>query len=321
MPKTDNSLFPIDTKVDSIDSQYVITCGDSLEYAKTLEDGMIKLIVSSPPYNIGKSYEKQTSLDKYLAEQTPLLKELVRLLSSDGSLVWQVGNYVHNGEVFPLDMYFYPIFKSLGLHLRNRIVWHFEHGLHASKRLSGRYEVLLWFTKTDEYTFNLDPIRVPSKYPGKRYYKGPRAGQISGNPLGKNPSDFWTLIEDEFNSGIIDIPNVKANHPEKTVHPCQFPVELIERCVLSMTNEGDWVFDPYGGVGSTVLAALLHKRKGMMVDKEEQYCNIARERIEQLKNGTLKVRPLGKPIHVPSGTEKVCQRPAEWENLFVQEKE
>lgn len=320
MAKTqkDKTLFPVENDKNA---QYVITCGDSLTYTKTLADESVKLIVSSPPYNVGKSYEKQTSLEKYLDEQKPLLEELVRVLQLDGSLVWQVGNYINNFEVFPLDMYFYPIFKSLGLQLRNRIVWHFEHGLHATKRLSGRYEVLLWFTKTDDYTFNLDPIRVPAKYPGKRYYKGPKAGQISGNPLGKNPSDYWTIIEDEFNSGIIDIPNVKANHPEKTIHPCQFPIELIERCVLSMTNEDDWVYDPYGGVGSTVLAALLHNRKGMMVDKEEQYCKIAEERVEQFKNGTLRVRPLGKPIYVPTGKEKVSQRPAEWDSLFSDKEE
>ena len=72
----------------------------------------------------------------------------------------------------PLDTALYPIFKSHGLRLRNRIVWHFEHGLHSSRRLSGRYETISWFTKTDDYTFNLDPIRVPSKYPNKRHFQG-----------------------------------------------------------------------------------------------------------------------------------------------------
>jgi adenine-specific DNA-methyltransferase len=91
---------------------------------------------------------------------------------------------------------------------------------------------------------------VPSKYPGKKHFKGPRAGQLSGNPLGKNPSDVWV------------IPNVKNNHVEKTVHPCQFPIELVERLVLSMTREGDNVFDPYMGVGSSVIAAIKNGRSG-----------------------------------------------------------
>jgi adenine-specific DNA-methyltransferase len=129
----------------------------------------------------------------------------VRLLHPRGSICWQVGNHVDDGEVVPLDIVLYPIFKEHGLKLRNRIVWHFEHGLHCTKRLSGRYETILWFTKSNDYTFNLDPIRVPSKYPGKKHFKGPRAGQLSGNPLGKNPSDVWIF------------PNVKNNHVEKTV--------------------------------------------------------------------------------------------------------
>ena len=123
------------------------------------------------------------------------------MLSPDGSLCWQVGNYVEKGEVFPLDMYYYPIFKALGLKLPNRIVWYFAHGLHASKRFSGRYEILLWFTKSDSYTFNLDSVRVPSKYPGKTYFKGEKYGQPSGNPLGKNPSDVWRLINRSGNKG------------------------------------------------------------------------------------------------------------------------
>lgn len=89
----------------------------------------------------------------------------------------------------------YQIFKKQRLKLRNRIVWHFGHGLHASKRFSGRYETILWFSKTDNYIFNLDSVRVPAKYPGKRHFKGPKKGQPSGNPLGKNPSDIWEIIE------------------------------------------------------------------------------------------------------------------------------
>lgn len=294
------------------EQNYVIKQGDSLAELRNLANSSFKLIVSSPPYNIGKAYEKQVRLDDYLAWQTEIIQELVRLVRDDGSIVWQVGNYVDHGEVFPLDIYVYPIFKHLGLQLRNRIIWHFDHGLHASKRFSGRYEVLLWFTKTNDYTFNLDPVRVPAKYPGKRHYKGKKIGQLSGNPLGKNPSDYWALICQEWEEGIIDIPNVKSNHPEKTIHPCQFPVELIERCVLALTNEGDWVLDPFGGVGSSLIAALKHQRQGLIIDHNSDYLTIVQERIQALHNGTLKIRPLGKPIHQPSGREKITQVPEEW---------
>ena len=253
-----------------------------------LPDASMKLIVTSPPYNLGKSYEQRSSLNDYVQSQEQVIAECVRLLHSTGSLCWQVGNYVHQGEVVPLDVLLYPLFKDEGLKLRNRIVWHFEHGLHSTKRLSGRYETINWFTKSDEYTFNLDPIRVPSKYPNKRYFKGPNIGKLSGNPLGKNPGDLWTF------------PNVKSNHVEKTIHPCQFPVELVERLVLSMTDPGDAVFDPYMGVGSSVIAAEKHDRVGYGCDIVQEYVNVAHERLKALRNGTLRTRPMGKPVYDPT---------------------
>lgn len=265
-----------------------MSCEDNLAFMRPLPDGMMHLIVTSPPYNIGKRYERRSPLDAYIQAQAQVISECVRLLSDSGSLCWQVGNHVDKGEIVPLDLLLYPIFREHGLKLRNRIVWHFEHGLHCSRRFSGRYETILWFTKSDDYTFNLDPIRVPSKYPGKKHFKGPRAGQLSGNPLGKNPSDVWV------------IPNVKHNHVEKTIHPCQFPVELVERLVLSMTNEGDNVFDPYMGVGSAVLAAIKNGRSGYGCDVSQEYVDVAWERVHLLRAGLLRTRPMGKPVYDPS---------------------
>jgi DNA modification methylase len=292
--------------------QIVITEGDTFAELRQLPANTFKLIISSPPYNLGKEYEKQIDLHRYLEWQRKIISELSRIVSDDGSIVWQVGNYVNEGEIFPLDIYFYPIFKSFDLQLRNRIVWHFDHGLHASNRFSGRYEVLLWFTKTKKYTFNLDAVRIPSKYPGKRHYKGNKIGQLSGNPLGKNPSDYWTLIAEEWENGVMDVLNVKSNYPEKTLHPCQFPIELIERCILALTHENDWVLDPFGGVGSSLIAAIKHHRKSMMIDHEPEYIEIAKQRIDAFQAGTLKIRPLGKPIFKPTGREKVAQIPIEW---------
>lgn len=296
------------------DEHIVVVEDDTLVALKALPSSSFKLAVSSPPYNIGKEYEKKIGLQNYLDWQADVLRELARVVADDGSIVWQVGNFVDEGEVFPLDIYFYPIIKSLGLQLRNRIIWHFDHGLHATKRFSGRYEVLLWFTKSKDYTFNLDSVRVPSKYPGKLHYKGEKKGLPSGNPLGKNPSDYWTIISQEWENGIIEIPNVKSNHPEKTAHPCQFPIELIERCVLALTNENDWVLDPFGGVGSSLIAAIKNGRRGMVIDRDSQYIAIAKERISEFQNGFLKIRPIGKPVHKPTGREKVAQMPSEWLN-------
>lgn len=265
--------------------------GDCLDLLSQIPDKFVKLVVTSPPYNLGKPYEDRLNLDDYLAQQNQVIKECVRVLDDKGSICWQVGNYVNNGEIIPLDLVLYPIFSSLQLHMRNRIVWHFGHGLHASKRFSGRYEVALWFTKSNDYTFNLDAIRVPQKYPNKKYFKGPKKGELSGNPLGKNPSDVW------------DIPNVKANHVEKTLHPCQFPVELIERLVLSMTNKNDWVLDPFMGVGSTAIAALIHSRKAVGAEIIPEYVAIAKERIHQAERGLLRIRPMTRPVYDPDSPD------------------
>ncbi len=286
--------------------------GDCINLLNSIPSDSVALVISSPPYNIGKIYETRISLEAYLESFQSIFEQIKRILAPTGSICWQVGNYVKNGEVYPLDIYFYPIFKSLNLRLRNRIIWHFNHGLHARKRFSGRYETLLWFTKSDDYTFNLDSVRIPSKYPGKRHFKGPNKGKPSGNPLGKNPSDLWKLLEQEWKTCIWEIPNVKSNHPEKTEHPCQFPIELVERCVLALTNEAETVFDPFCGVGSALVAAVRHNRRGIGADKVSSYVDTAIERLHKLKDGTLRIRPLGKPIHKPSGNEKVSQIPLEW---------
>lgn len=266
---------------------YELHFGSCYDFIKTIPSESIKLIVTSPPYNIGKEYESKIQLNQYYKEQEELIDQCVRTLKDDGSICWQVGNHVTKQGIIPLDILLYPIFAKHDLVLRNRIVWHFGHGLHAKKRFSGRYEVILWFAKHDNHTFNLDPVRVPQKYPGKKHFKGDKKGELSCNPLGKNPSDVW------------EIPNVKNNHVEKTEHPCQFPVELVERLVLSTTNEGDKVFDPFVGSGSSIVAAIKHNRTGIGCETEEKYYQIAENRIQLMINGELKTRPMFTPIYTP----------------------
>jgi DNA modification methylase len=296
----------------SRDATLVLFLGDATDFLQTIPEKTVRLIVTSPPYNLGKPYEKKAPLDQYISEQSRVIGQLYRILKDNGSLCWQVGSYVDKGEIYPLDILFYDIFKLFGFKLRNRIVWHYRHGLHASRRFSGRYETILWFTKGDRFVFNLDDVRIPALYPGKRYYRGPKRGTPSANPKGKNPSDVWDIVSRDWQLGFWDIPNVKAYHPEKTIQPCQFPVELVERCVLALTKKGDWVLDPYAGVGSTLIAAAMHGRRSMGSEKERKYHRLALQRLEELRKGTLKLRPLGRPVHVPSGNEKVAKIPQEW---------
>lgn len=281
---SDNALFEMDVE----------------EFLDSLpEEPIFDLVVTSPPYNIGKEYEKKVELEKYIAWQERIINKIYIRLKDTGSICWQVGNYVDNGAIIPLDFEFAPIFKRLQMQLRNRIIWHFGHGLHSKKRFSGRYEVVLWYTKSDNYTFNLDPVRIPSKYPGKKHFKGPHKGELSGNPLGKNPEDVW------------EIPNVKSNHIEKTSHPCQFPVGLIERLVLSMTKEGELVFDPFAGASSTGVAAIIHDRKFWGCELVDEYIDISQKRLQESLDGTVRYRPFDQPIY-DATQSNLSQKPNEW---------
>lgn len=270
--------------------------GDCLDFLATLPAESVQLVVTSPPYNLGKEYEETLDIESYVAQQRQVIDACVRLLRPQGSLCWQVGNYVDQGEIVPLDILLYDTFKQHGLKLRNRIVWHFGHGLHCRNRFSGRYETILWFTRSDDYTFNLDPVRVPQKYPGKRHFKGPNQGEFSGNPLGKNPSDVW------------DIPNVKANHIEKSEHPCQFPVALVQRLVLALSDEEDLVLDPFMGVGTTPATALLHGRRGAGAELMQSYYTVAVERVQQALSGELRYRA-DKPVYEPPTESSLTRNP------------
>jgi adenine-specific DNA-methyltransferase len=236
------------------DTPFVLYRGDWRDVLADLPDGSVSLIVSSPPYFVGKEYDRSNRHEDFVREHLELAPLLSRVLRPGGSLCWQTGMHVNDATVVPLDFLAYEVFsRDTSLFLRNRIVWHFEHGVHAQNRFSGRHETILWFTKGKEYSFDLDAVRVPQKYPGKRHYKGPKKGKLSGNPAGKNPGDMWS------------IPNVKAKHKEKTAHPCQFPVGLPQRLVRALTKPGELVLDPFAGVASAGIAS-------PQFDKPAQLC-------------------------------------------------
>lgn len=262
------------------------------------ESPIFDLVFTSPPYNIGKPYEEKKKLEDYLAWQKRIIEKIAVRLKSTGSICWQVGNFIEkrkggkSSTLLPLDIVFHKVFQDLQLQLRNRVIWHFGHGLHCAYRFSGRYEVVLWYTKSDEYIFNLDNVRIEPKYPGKKHFKGPNVGKYSCNPKGKNPEDIWNITDN-----VLDIPNVKSKHVEKTVHPCQFPVALVERFVLALTNPGGLVFDPFAGVSSSGVAALINGRRFWGCEIEKEYIEISFDRLGSAMNGTAKYRPFNKSIY------------------------
>lgn len=272
--------------------------GDCTDLIKVIPNDKVGLTISSPPYCMGKEYESSNEVVDFMAAHAKLLPEIVRVTKPGGSICWQVGYYVNDSAIIPLDYLVYDVMKNIsGITLRNRIVWTFGSGLHCSKRFSGRHEVILWFTKGDGYRFDLDAVRVPQKYPGKKSNKGPNKGEYSGNPRGKNPSDVW------------DIPNVKACHVEKTTHPCQFPVALAARCVKALSKPKDIVFDPFCGVSSTGVAAVSEGRRYLGAEMNEEYAKLGSDRLTLLGRGKLTYRPLNQEIHQPRGTEGVATRP------------
>ncbi len=257
MMRTSSVELPLDT----------IFLGDCLDFLHSLPDACVDLVVSSPPYNLGKEYEARRALDIYLHEQAKVLGECSRVLTRTGSLFWQVGSFSDSGALIPLDIRFFPILESLGLVPRNRIAWARQHGLHARRKFSCRYETILWFTKSDDYVFGLDAVRVPQKWQNKKHFKGDRRGELSCHPDGKNPGDIWVFR------------NVKHNHEEQTIHPCQFPEDLIARIILSVTNSGDVVLDPYMGAGTVAVVAREYGRQFMGAELESRYHAVALRRL------------------------------------------
>lgn len=284
-----------DTNVDLIHSpspvvelasfgKHIFLVGDCIEQIRKFPKDSMSLIFSSPPYNIGKKYEKRMSLGTYLESKSAVIKEICRVLRPGGSLCWQVGNYVDNGAIIPLDLKFHELFCDAGLTLQKRFVWAFGHGLHCKYRLSGRYETVSWYSL--------------------------------GTP--QNPCFELQFISQEWNDLFLEIPNVKSNHIEKTIHPCQFPVELVERFVLTLTKTGECVLDPYAGSGSTVIAAILHQRDGVGIDIVQEYIFLAKKRVKQLLLTVPKkrlLRPLGKAVHIPVASDSLATAPAEWNDV------
>lgn len=292
-----------------------IILGDCLDFLTQLPDQCLDLIVSSPPYNLGKEYESKRLLGSYLEEQTRVLRECVRVLKASGSIFWQVGSYSNKGTLIPLDVRFFPILEDLGMIPRNRIVWIRQHGLHAKNKFSCRHETILWFTKTDDYTFNLDAIRVPQKYQNKKHFRGNKKGDLSCNPLGKNPGDIWIFR------------NVKHNHEEQTIHPCQFPEDMITRIILATTNPGDMVFDPYLGTGTVAVVARNNNRFYLGTELEPNYYQVALQRIDgkpdqenrfpNLKTLRDYVEKTGEPIEKFSFDMQSSQTPSERTNSRI----
>lgn len=251
-------------------SNCILFCGDTLQIQKKINTSLFNSIITSPPYNIGKEYEEIVSLEKYINWSTEWLKDSSGLLVDDGSLLLNLGylSIAESGRAIPIP---YLLWDKVPLYLNQEIVWNYSAGVACKKYLSPRNEKILWYVKDkSNYTFNLDSIRDKNvKYPNSK-----RNGKSRVNPLGKNPSDVW------------QIPKVTTgknrSSKERTSHPCQFPLELINRLLLGFTRPKDIVLDPFVGSGTTIEACLRNDRYCVGIEILPEYCEIIKNRIENL---------------------------------------
>jgi len=249
----------------------MIFCVDTLEVQRRLLPEMFDLVITSPPYNIGKEYESVMPVDDYVRWTDRWITETCRLLAEHGALLLNLG-YISveaKGRAVPLP---YLLWDKVPLYLNQEIVWNYSAGVACKNYLSPRNEKILWYVKDkNNYVFNLDAIRDPNvKYPHSRRHGKPRV-----NTLGKNPSDVWEIAKVTTGAG--------RSSAERTPHPCQFPADLIDRLVRGFSRKGDIVFDPFVGSGTTIESCVRHGRYCIGFEIRQDYCDIAVSRIREYR--------------------------------------
>jgi adenine-specific DNA-methyltransferase len=245
--------------------------GDCVELMKLLGEDVFDLVVTSPPYNIGKAYEQTRSLEDYLTWSEKWTKEVYRLTKAQGSFWLNLGYLTipNKAHAIPIS---YLLWDKIPFYLIQEVVWNYGAGVAAKRFFSPRNEKFLWYVKdANSYTFNLDDVRDPNvKYPNQK-----KNGKIKVNPLGKNPTDVWQIPK--VTSG------QNRSSKERTPHPAQFPKALIERIIKSSSNEGDIILDPFMGSGTTAEVALQNNRAVVGFELKKDYIDVSAERLEKFK--------------------------------------
>lgn len=242
---------------------------DCLEAMELLPEGVIDLTITSPPYNIGKDYEEIATIDSYIAWCEKWINSVHKLTKNNGSFWLNLGYFEveDKGLAVPIP---YLLWDKTPFYFLQEVVWNYAAGVACRKRYSPRNEKFLWYIKNSkDYTFNLDSVRDPNvKYPNQK-----KNGKLKCNPLGKNPSDVWQITK--VTSG------KNRSSVERTAHPAQFPLALIERVIKASSNEGDIILDPFMGSGSTAECAIRNNRYAIGFEIEEKYIGYAEDRIEK----------------------------------------
>jgi adenine-specific DNA-methyltransferase len=228
----------------------------------------VELTVTSPPYNIGKEYESPLSVAEYVEWCTTWMRKVHSATKPEGTFWLNVGflDVPGRGQCVPIP---YLLWDKSPFYLLQEVVWKYGAGVSSKRRLSPRNEKWLFYVKEPQrYTFNLDEIRDPNvKYPNQK-----KNGKFRCNPLGKNPSDVW------------DFPKVttgsKRSSKERTGHPAQFPLPVVERIIRASSNPGEIVVDPFAGSCSAGVAAVGLGRLFVGCEISNEYCELAADRFE-----------------------------------------
>jgi site-specific DNA-methyltransferase (adenine-specific) len=243
--------------------------GDCREVLKSFESESVDLIVADPPYNVGKDYGNNSdsqSKVEYLQFSRQWLNEANRVLKKNGSI------YVFMGFRFISHLYLI-LEEELEMNFCGWITWHYTQGLGKKKGFSPRHDDILYFSKGDSPTFNLDSVRVPQKF-----YRS------INNMRGANPGDVWEFSHIHY---------CQAGRME---HPTQKPEGLIERMVLASSNENETVVDPFAGSGTTLRVCQQLSRKSVGIELSSDYVALIRERLAAKFSGFDSIDPRMKRI-------------------------
>lgn len=231
-----------------------LICGDAVAVMKTLPSNTVDLIVADPPYNLGKDYGNNTdriAWHEYEDFTVQWLTEAVRVLKPTGSI------YVFMGVRF-ISSLFLTLENRFQLVFNGWITWHYTQGMGRKLGFSPRHEDILYFTKSENFIFNIDNVRIPQKYYRKR-----------NNMSGANPGDVWQFS------------HVHYCNPERQAHPTQKPEALLERIILASSNEQDIVLDPFVGSGTTCRVANLLDRRWIGIEINPDYVSMSAARLQQ----------------------------------------
>lgn len=243
--------------------------GDCRELMAQMPDASVDLTVTSPPYNIGKSYEQVRDVEDYLDWCADWLEMIHRITSNTGALWLNLGYLSMPGTARAIPIP-YLLWDRVPFFLIQEVVWNYGAGVASKKAFSPRNEKFLWYVKNEmDYVFNLDEVRDPDvKYPNQK-----KNGKLRCNPLGKNPSDVWQFPK--VTSG------ANRSSAERTAHPAQFPIAVIDRIVRACSDEGDILLDPFVGSGSLIDAAVKAGRPAIGFEIDRSYIDMAAKRLAQ----------------------------------------